>query len=84
MNSLMLDEARSAPESVASQLAADSERYATLGAALRAQPPTAVVTIARGSSDHAASYLAYLLMARYGQLVTSLPMSPSWGARRWR
>jgi len=33
------------------------------------------VTCARGSSDHAASYLAYLLMARYGQLVTSLPMS---------
>ena len=75
MNSLMLDEARSAPESVARQLAADGERYATLGAALRAQPPTAVVTVARGSSDHAASYLAYLLMARYGQLVTSLPMS---------
>ena len=75
MNSLMLDEARAAPESVAAQIAADGQRYAILGAALRAQPPTAVVTIARGSSDHAASYLAYLLMARYGQLVTSLPMS---------
>lgn len=75
MNSLMLDEARSAPERVAAQFAADGERYAALGAALRANPPTAAVTIARGSSDHAASYLAYLLMARYGQLVTSLPMS---------
>ncbi len=75
MNSLMLEEARSAPECVAAQLAADDEPYTELGAALRAQPPTAAVTIARGSSDHAASYLAYLLMARYGQLVTSLPMS---------
>lgn len=75
MNSLMLDEARSAPERVAAQIAADGDRYETLGAALRAQPPAATVTIARGSSDHAASYLAYLLMSRYGQLVTSLPMS---------
>ena len=75
LNSLMLDEARSAPERVAAQLAADSDRYVTLGAVLRAQAPAAAVTIARGSSDHAASYLAYLLMARYGQLVTSLPMS---------
>ncbi|WP_132544442.1 SIS domain-containing protein [Plasticicumulans lactativorans] len=71
----MLDEARSAPERVAAQFAADGERYAALGAQLRDRPPAAAVTIARGSSDHAASYLAYLLMARYGQLVTSLPMS---------
>jgi glutamine---fructose-6-phosphate transaminase (isomerizing) len=75
LNTLMLDESRSAPERVAAQLAEDGDRYATLGTALRAQPPAAAVTIARGSSDHAASYLAYLLMARYGQLVTSLPMS---------
>lgn len=71
----MLDEARSAPECVAAQFAADGERYESLGAALRAQAPVAALTVARGSSDHAASYLAYLLMARYGQLVTSLPMS---------
>ncbi len=75
MNSLMLEEARSAPQCVAQQLAADDERYQALGLALRTSPPSAAVTIARGSSDHAASYLAYLLMARYGQLVTSLPMS---------
>jgi glucosamine--fructose-6-phosphate aminotransferase (isomerizing) len=75
LNSLMLDEARSAPERVDAQFAADQGRYDALGAALRAQPPVAAVTIARGSSDHAASYIAYLLMSRYGQLVTSLPMS---------
>ena len=33
------------------------------------------MTIARGSSDHAAAYLAYLLTVRSGRLVTSLPMS---------
>ena len=75
MNSLMFDEASSAPERVAELLGNDEARYAELGEKLRRQPPTAAVTIGRGSSDHAASYLAYLLMARYGQLVTSLPMS---------
>jgi glucosamine--fructose-6-phosphate aminotransferase (isomerizing) len=34
-----------------------------------------VLTVARGSSDHAAHYMAYLVMARLGRLVTSLPMS---------
>ncbi|MDE2456402.1 MAG: SIS domain-containing protein, partial [Burkholderiales bacterium] len=71
----MLVESGSAPAQVAAQLEADAERYAALGAALRADPPSAVITVARGSSDHAAGYLAYLLMARYGRLVTSLPMS---------
>ena len=76
MNSLMLDEARSAPARVADQLAQDADRYAALGAQLSAKPPTGgTVTVARGSSDHAASYFAYLVMSRYGRLVTSLPMS---------
>ena len=57
------------------ECAADQDRYAALGAALRARPPHGTVTIARGSSDHAAAYMAYLIMARSGQLVTSLPMS---------
>lgn len=71
----MYDEAMSSAEQVRLQLAADDERYAALGAALRAQPPQGTVTIARGSSDHAAGYAAYLIMARLGHLVTSLPMS---------
>lgn len=72
---LMYQEALSSAQQVRMQLAADESRYAELGAALRARPPHGTVTIARGSSDHAAGYLAYLLMARSGQLVTSLPMS---------
>ena len=75
MTSRMLDEAREAPEAVARLLAADGAAYASFGAALREQPPASMLTIARGSSDHAAQYMAYLVMARLGRLVTSLPMS---------
>lgn len=73
--SRMLEEAREAPAAVARLLAADADTYAALGADLRAHPPRSALTVARGSSDHAASYLGYLVMARLGQLVTSLPMS---------
>src|SRR5207253_3034549 len=73
--SRMLDEAREAPGAVARLLAADRDVYASLGAELRAAPPQSLLTIARGSSDHAAHYMAYLIMARLGRLVTSLPMS---------
>jgi glucosamine--fructose-6-phosphate aminotransferase (isomerizing) len=71
----MLAEAREAPAAIARLLAADGATYAALGAELRAHPPAGVLTIARGSSDHAAQYFAYLVMARLGRLVTSLPMS---------
>jgi len=71
----MLEEALAAPQAVGRQLSADVERYAAVGAALRANAPTNLLTIARGSSDHAAHYLAYLVMAKLGHLVTSLPMS---------
>jgi len=71
----MLEEALASGRQVAALLAADEARYAALGAALRALPPLGAVTIARGSSDHAAAYFAYLVMSRTGQLVTSLPMS---------
>ncbi len=71
----MLAEALQAPQAVATQLAHDGPQYAGFGALLRAQNPNAVLTVARGSSDHAAQFLAYLVMARMGRLVTSLPMS---------
>ena len=73
--SRLLEETRQAPQAAAHALTMDRERYAAFGALLRAQPPRAVLTLARGSSDHAAHYAAYLVMARLGQLVTSLPMS---------
>jgi glucosamine--fructose-6-phosphate aminotransferase (isomerizing) len=73
--SRMLDEAREAPDAVARQLAADGERWRAFGRTLRQQPPASLLTIARGSSDHAAHYAAYLVMARLGRLVASMPMS---------
>ena len=75
MTSRMLAEAREAPQVVARALAADRDALDALGHALRSKPPAAVLTVARGSSDHAAHFMAYLAMARLGRLVTSLPMS---------
>ncbi|MGK4001568.1 SIS domain-containing protein [Sorangium sp. So ce1036] len=73
--SLMAEEARAAPEIVARQLAQDEPVHRALGARLRAAPPPSVVTVARGSSDHAAAYLAYLVMTQLGCPVASLPPS---------
>jgi glucosamine--fructose-6-phosphate aminotransferase (isomerizing) len=71
----MLEEALSAGDCVAAQLSQDVERYKELGRKLRSTNFNSAVTIARGSSDHACGYLAYLIMSRLGRLVTSLPMS---------
>lgn len=68
-------EAMSAPELVRRQLDQDEAVYASLAQSLQGEPPAGMLTIARGSSDHAAHYMAYLVMARLGRLVTSLPMS---------
>ena len=75
MTSLMLKEAMSAADCVAQQLALDVDRYTELGRKLRSTNFDTALTIARGSSDHAANYCAYLIMARMGRVVASLPMS---------
>ena len=75
MTSLMLNEALSAADCVAGQLAQDVDRYADLGRKLRSTPIQTALTVARGSSDQAAGYCAYLTMARLGRIVASLPMS---------
>ena len=75
VTSLMYQEAVSAADHVAAQLAVDGDRYAELGARLRGTPFQTALTVARGSSDHAANYCAYLIMARLGRVVASLPMS---------
>jgi len=73
--SRMFVEAAEAPSAVARLLDAERATFAALGADLRHRPPLSLLTVARGSSDHAAHYMAYLVMARLGRLVTSLPMS---------
>ena len=75
MTTQMRREAFEAPGAVARQLALNEGLYREFGACLREQPPQSVLTLARGSSDHAAHFMAYLIMARLGRLVTSLPMS---------
>jgi glutamine---fructose-6-phosphate transaminase (isomerizing) len=71
----MLAEAREAPDAIARQLSHSQNDYRDFAKALGDFSPTAALTIARGSSDHAAHFMAYLIMARMGKLVTSLPMS---------
>ena len=54
------------------------------GRALRARAPRAVVTCARGSSDHAATFAKYLIETRLGVLTASAAPSVSsvYGARQ--
>lgn len=75
MTSLMLEETRAAPDRVAAMLARDEDAYGALAAALRAHEPAFVATIARGSSDHAALYLASLIGIVAGRMTASLPPS---------
>ena len=75
MKTTMYQEAAEAPGCVANQLQRNAATLATLADRLRAQPPAAMVTIARGSSDHAATYARYLVETRLGILSSSL--SPS-------
>lgn len=68
---LMAAETRESPEVVARLLAANRAALAALGARLRARPPHVVVTCARGSSDHAATYGKYLIETLTGVPVAS-------------
>lgn len=70
----MLNEALASSSVVAAQLA-DTSRVEALAQALQAEPRHVALTVARGSSDHAASYFAALTMSRVGVPVASLPMS---------
>lgn len=67
----MFREAAESGAVVRAQLVANRESVGRLGEALRRLAPRAVVTCARGSSDHAATYAKYLLETRCGVLTTS-------------
>ncbi|MBV8975116.1 MAG: SIS domain-containing protein [Sinobacteraceae bacterium] len=73
----MFREAAEAPEVVRAQLAANGGRAAQLAAQLRATPPRAVITCARGSSDNAATFARYLIETRLGLLTSSAAPSVS-------
>jgi glucosamine--fructose-6-phosphate aminotransferase (isomerizing) len=67
----MFREAGEAADAVERLLATNGPALAALGERLRANPPAVIVTCARGSSDHAATYGKYLLETLTGVPVAS-------------
>lgn len=72
---LMYREAAEAPEVVRRQRERNAAAMRDLGERLRTLAPRALVTLARGSSDHAATFARYLIERRMRVLTSSL--SPS-------
>ena len=60
------------PDSVAVLLEGSGDRLAAAGCRLRAANPALIATVARGSSDHAATYLKYAIELLAGVPVTSV------------
>jgi glucosamine--fructose-6-phosphate aminotransferase (isomerizing) len=69
----MFAEAASSHEAARAQLA--SARFSELGDQLRSLSPRLVVTCARGSSDHAATFAKYLIETRGGPMTASFAPS---------
>lgn len=67
----MFQEAAEGPSVVDRMLRANRATAEALGESLRARPPRAVVTLGRGSSDHAATYAKYLIETGAGVLTAS-------------
>ena len=76
-SSYMFQEAAGSSDAVRAQLRHDGAAIAAIGAELRRLAPRAVVTCARGSSDHAATYAKYLIETRAGVLTASAAPSVS-------
>jgi glucosamine--fructose-6-phosphate aminotransferase (isomerizing) len=70
--SQMLKEIREIPEAVARLLDRSGAAIATAAAEARALSPAFVATVARGSSDHAATYLKYACELTLGLPVASI------------
>ena len=73
----MFQEAASASDAVRAQLERDGAEISRIGAELRRLAPRTVITCARGSSDHAATYAKYLIETRAGVLTASAAPSIS-------
>lgn len=77
LSTLMFAEAAEAGAAAARQRAANADAITTLAAQLRAAPPPLVLTCARGSSDHAATFAKYLVETLTGVPVSSIAPSVS-------
>jgi glucosamine--fructose-6-phosphate aminotransferase (isomerizing) len=75
--SQMFREAAQSADVVARQFAANRTLIEKIAGRLRAGKPRAVVTGARGSSDHAATFAKYLIETRTGILTSSTGLSTS-------
>jgi glutamine---fructose-6-phosphate transaminase (isomerizing) len=73
----MFQEAACASDAVRAQLQCDAAAIAAIGAQVRRLAPRTVITCARGSSDHAATYAKYLIETRAGVLTASAAPSVS-------
>jgi glucosamine--fructose-6-phosphate aminotransferase (isomerizing) len=73
----MFQEAAAASDAVRAQLQEDSAAIAAIGAEVRRLAPRTVITCARGSSDHAATYAKYLIETRTGVVTASAAPSVS-------
>lgn len=73
-STLMVQEALESGAMLERQLAR-REQMMQLVAQVRAWSPEMFITVARGSSDHAACFFAYLVMRELGVLTVSLPPS---------
>ncbi len=80
---LMRAEIREIPDAVSRLLDAEGERIRDIGARLRKLDPAVVASVARGSSDHAATYFKYATEIVLGRPVASLGPSIAsvYGAR---
>ena len=80
----MFQEAAQAGTVVRAQLEANAVSVARLAKRLREAPPRMVVTCARGSSDHAATFAKYLFETRLGVITASAAPSVSsvYGAKQ--
>ncbi|ESQ74985.1 SIS domain-containing protein [Asticcacaulis sp. AC402] len=74
---LMFSEAAEGGAAVARFLKHNRPALARLGARLKAQPPRSVTTVARGSSDHAATFGKYLIETLTGVPTSTAAMSVS-------
>jgi glucosamine--fructose-6-phosphate aminotransferase (isomerizing) len=73
----MFTEAHDAGAAIARQLRANADAVRTLAAELRREPPRFIVTCARGSSDHAATFAKYVFETAVGLFTASASPSVS-------
>lgn len=74
---LMYREAAESASVLTRQFMRNHETVQRLAASLRSDPPRAVITCARGSSDHAATFAKYLIETRAGVMTSSAAPSIS-------